>query len=395
MQYSQRDPNRDHTRGRIYRMVYKGKPLLKPVTQYGKSALELLDQLKEYELRTRYRARRELFDRPDAEVAAAVKTWVAGLDTSDTNYDRLLLEALWAQQSHHMVDVELLAQVLHAKSGEARAAAVQVLSDEWDRIPNAMALLKPLVTDGFARTRLEAVRALSFIPTQESVETALQAADLPVDYWMKYTLQMTVGALEPVWEKPLEEGTIATNNPKGLQVLHSWQAEDQPGKVAEKIIKRLLAGGMSDYQHHIAYDSLAPMPGNAENGKAIFNRICVACHRVNGVGVDYGPDLTHVAGRLIKQDIIESVIDPSAKVAPKYITTVVETKDDEDISGYIAGETPEVLTLRIAGGKNFDIPKSSIKTRESIKMSSMPEGLAAGMSSTEFLDLMSYLFSLK
>ena len=101
MQYSQRDPNRDHTHGRIYRMVYKGKPLLKPVTQFGKSPMELLDQLKTYELRVRYRARRELFDRPDAEVAAAVKAWVASLDPNDKEYDRLLMEALWAQQSHH------------------------------------------------------------------------------------------------------------------------------------------------------------------------------------------------------------------------------------------------------------------------------------------------------
>ena len=64
MQYSQRDPNRDHTRGRIYRLVYTKNKLLEPVTQNGKSEAELLDQLREYELRTRYRARRELRDRP-------------------------------------------------------------------------------------------------------------------------------------------------------------------------------------------------------------------------------------------------------------------------------------------------------------------------------------------
>ena len=35
MQYSQRDPNRDHEHGRIYRLVYTNKPLLEPVTQAG------------------------------------------------------------------------------------------------------------------------------------------------------------------------------------------------------------------------------------------------------------------------------------------------------------------------------------------------------------------------
>ena len=57
MQYSQRDPNRDHTNGRIYRLVYKDKPLLTPVTQFGKSEAEVLDQLRAYEWRTRYDAR--------------------------------------------------------------------------------------------------------------------------------------------------------------------------------------------------------------------------------------------------------------------------------------------------------------------------------------------------
>jgi putative heme-binding domain-containing protein len=395
MQYSQRDPNRDHTRGRIYRMTYKGKPLLQPVTQFGKSPRKLLDQLKAYELRTRYRARRELFDRPDAEVAAAVKTWVAGLDPKDPAYERLLLEALWVQQSHHLVDSALLKKVLRAKAGEARAGATTVLADEWDRIPNAMELIKPQVTDEFPRTRLEAVRALSFVPTREAVETALLAADQPMDYWLTYTLQMTLGALEPVWRGPLANGTIAINNPAGLKALADWAAEAQPGEGAEKILKKLLAGGTTLADRRLAYGQLAVMKGKRDNGKAIFNRICVACHRVNGVGVDYGPDLTAVGRRLIKQDIVESVIDPSAKVAPKYLTTVVETKDGDSYTGFTVGEATDSVTLRIAGGKNQLIKKSDIAKRETVKVSSMPEGLAGGMSSGEFLDLMSYLYQLK
>ncbi len=395
MQYSQRDPNRDHTRGRIYRMTYKGKPLLKPITQFGKSEAELLDQLKEYELRVRYRARRELFDRPDAKVVAAVKMWVAKLDPSDKDYERLLVEALWAQQSHHRVDIDLLKRVLRAKHGEARAAATRVLADEWDRIPNAMELIKPQVTDEFPRMRVEAVRALSFVHTKESVETALLAARLPMDYWMQYTMDMTVGAQEPVWRGELKAGTIAMDNPQGLEQLQTWALGAKPGEAAEKILKKLLAGGTTEADRRIAYDNLAIMKGKPENGKAIFERICVACHIVGNKGVDYGPNLNEVAKRLIKQDIIESVIDPSAKVAPKYLTTNLETKDGEMHTGFMVDETPDTIILRIAGGINQTVKKSDIAKRESLKVSSMPEGLAGGMSSTEFLDLMSYLYSLK
>ena len=104
MQYSQRDPERDHSRGRLYRLVNKNKPLLKPVLQDGKPVAELLDQLKEYEIRTRYRARRELGARPTEEVVKEVNAWVAKLDPADKNHDLHLCEALWVQQWHHAVD---------------------------------------------------------------------------------------------------------------------------------------------------------------------------------------------------------------------------------------------------------------------------------------------------
>ena len=110
--------------------MYTKKKLLEPVTQYGKSEAELLDQLREYELRTRYRARRELRDRPTPVVVAAVKKWVAGLDPNDPEYDRLRCEALWALQSHHAVDESLLEEVLQAKTPNARAAAMRVAADE-------------------------------------------------------------------------------------------------------------------------------------------------------------------------------------------------------------------------------------------------------------------------
>ncbi|MFM7834442.1 MAG: heme-binding protein, partial [Planctomycetaceae bacterium] len=83
MQYSQRDPNRDHTRGRIYRLLCPDRPLTPAVTQFGKSAAEILEQLREYEWRTRYRARRELHGRPTAEVLPAVAAWVAALKPQD------------------------------------------------------------------------------------------------------------------------------------------------------------------------------------------------------------------------------------------------------------------------------------------------------------------------
>ncbi len=165
-----------------------------PITQYGKSEAELLEQLRVYEPRTRSRARRELNDRPAAVVIAAVKKWVAELEPDEPEYDRLHCEALWVLQGHHAVDPELLASVLESKTPDARAAATHIVADERAYLPSAFAMLREKVRDEHPRVRLEAIRGLSFFPTMESVDAALAALKSPLDSWLTYTLEHTIGA---------------------------------------------------------------------------------------------------------------------------------------------------------------------------------------------------------
>jgi putative heme-binding domain-containing protein len=393
MQYSQRDPNRDKMRGRIFRLVNKNKALLRPITQYRKSVPDLLDQLKTYEPRTRYRARIELRDRPKAEVVVAVKNWVAELNQKNTTHDLHLCEALWVLQSHHAVNRDLLVKVLKAPTGEARAAAVRVLADEWDWISDPYELLKPMVRDEFPRVRVETLRALSFLKTPDSIKTALEAAELPLDYWTDYTLQMTVGANQDIWRKSLDNNDLKLSA-KAMEYLKDYDLISKPGGAAYKIIKQLLAGGMEDSAREKAYQELLKMRGSTRNGREIFNRLCVVCHKVGDQGVEYGPDLTDVGSRLKPLELVESIMDPNAKLDPKYATTNVETKDGEAFTGFIMKETPEILTLRVASGKDLDFQKSNLSKQETIKQSSMPEGLAGGMSGAEFLDMVEYLKSL-
>lgn len=396
MQYSQRDPQRDHIHGRVYRLVYKGKPLLTPVTQFGKSVPELLEQLREYEPRTRNRARIELRDRPAAQVAAAVKAWVAKLDSNDKEYDRLLCEALWVQAGHHMVDQELLKKVLRAKTGDARAAATRVLADEWDRIPNAMELIKAQAADEFGRTRVEAARALSFVPTRQAVEAVLLAANQPSDYWLDYTMNATLTALAPAWKDELRNGTIATDNPKGVALLKDVEELLKPGGAAVVAFKRFLTtSGLSGGDQKKLIGEIAKGKGSADNGKAVYRRICIACHRVFNEGIAYGPDMNGVGARLKREQIIESILEPNSEIAKGYETTNLTAGDGHALTGFVAAETDSTLTVRLAGGLTQEIKKSDIKKRETIKQSSMPEGLGGTMAPQEFLDLIEFLAGLK
>jgi putative heme-binding domain-containing protein len=393
MQYSQRDPNRDHARGRIYRLVYTKNKLLEPVTQYGKSEAELLDQLREYEPRTRYRARRELRDRPQQKVLAAVAKWVAALDTNDPDYDRLRCEAIWAQQGQHAVDETLLREVLGAKTPNARAAAMHMVADEREFLSNALELLATGVRDENPRVRLEAVRGLSFFPSLEAAEAVLAVLKSPTDQWITYTLEHTLAALEPQWSSEYQSGEFAAGDNRAKQIIDAYLARRAPGRAAQIEVQKLVNPETPAKPRAKAYAALEKMPGDANNGRSVFSRLCASCHKVGDTGYTFGPDLSDAGRRLNRHDLIESMVEPSKKVDPKYVTTTVVTSEGKSLIGFVVEKTQESVTLLMAEGKQATIPAGDIDEMQATNQSSMPENLASTLSPTEFLDVIEYLVS--
>ena len=86
MQHNLRDPSRDHTHGRVYRVMAEGRtgqlPFFAGLRPAGRPVVE--PALKEPDARVRHRARIELLpdERPD-QVIAGLKTWIAGLAKND------------------------------------------------------------------------------------------------------------------------------------------------------------------------------------------------------------------------------------------------------------------------------------------------------------------------
>jgi putative membrane-bound dehydrogenase-like protein len=196
LQHNLRDPSRDHSHGRIWRITHKDRPLLQPAKIEGQPIAALLELMKMPEDRTRYRARRELAQRDSAEVISAIDKWVAGLDASDENHEHHLTEALWLNQTHNNVHVDLLNKVHAATDHRARAAATRVISFWLDRLPNANELVKKSIGDDHPRVRLEGVRACSFMEGDEAIELALEVLEHDMDDYLQYTLDETMRALE-------------------------------------------------------------------------------------------------------------------------------------------------------------------------------------------------------
>ncbi|MCY2936892.1 MAG: GDSL-type esterase/lipase family protein [Planctomycetota bacterium] len=397
MQYSQRDPNRDHVHGRIYRLVYKDKPLLKPVTQQGKPVAELLEQFREPEWRTRYRVRRELQARPAAEVLRALDTWVGALDATDPVSERLRTEALWVRQGLHQNDQGLLRQVLASKSPEARAAAVRVIADERDRLANAQELLLTAAKSTQPRVVTEAIRGLSFFSTTQAMDAVLNAMTTwPSDYWVRYTADAALGANLETWRAGYIKGELAKGNPEQARILDGLLAADK--RVAGMIPHLQVLLGKDQQPEEAKSKAMQAIVdtkgGEISKGRAVFLRNCTACHKATNEGSEFGPILDKVASRLTPYKLVESMINPNAEVDKKYYATVLSTSDGKTINGLLLSETKDEVVI-FDGKQKRTIKTADIEEKQMLKQSSMPEGLAGAMSPGEFLDLMAFLGSLK
>ncbi len=222
-----RDPRRDHTHGRIWRVTWKGAPKRRLADPTKASNTELLEQLRSDDNFHRQAAKQILRRRGDA-VLADLRQWLDTIPKNETT-EHLRLEALWVFQSLRTQNHALLHELLQAQDGRVRAAAVRVLS-HWrlDSPAAGKPLLAAAVNDVHPRVRLEAVRAISYSPNQDSerqlsqtttgvadgpnIETAMLATDHPTDQFLDYAIWLTARELSADWIPAFEKGSIDFDN---------------------------------------------------------------------------------------------------------------------------------------------------------------------------------------
>ena len=132
--------------------------------------------------------------------------------------------------------------------------------------------------------------------------------------------------------------------------------------------------------------------GSPEAGRPIFEKVCAACHRFGeSIGKDVGPDLTTIASRFTKQDVLESILWPSKVISDQYTAVNVDMRDGDTLSGMLIGESETQLTLISATGERMEIGKDKVKDQRPSKVSIMPEGLLGTMNLGDLVNLILFL----
>jgi len=315
-----RDPRRDNSHGRIWRITKKGSPLVEKPALVGEPIAHLVDQLGSPEVWNRHQARKELSERDPDEVLSAVEKWVGKLDPTRAQHDLSLVEAMWACQNVERVSEDILMRVLDAKDGHARSAGARILRYWHPDLTDPVALIAKLAADPFPRTRMEAVLSAGFIPEAAAFTAALNALDHPLDKSINLALSQTTKALESHWTPALEEGSLVFSKPT-----HQEYAERGSGAgLGERLNAFLQKKNPSQEDIAEIKEQLLTSGGDAEI-RAILNRL--------GARVSLTDQVS-----LAMLEVIDEWV-PAAKVSKR------TRKSAPRLVGLLKHENPDIVIL--------------------------------------------------
>lgn len=164
---------------------------------------------------------------------------------------------------------------------------------------------------------------------------------------------------------------------------------------AEKLVAKLDAlktkGTLTDEYKDALYG------GNLQLGNAIFYRNqsveCIRCHNAGGEGGVVGPSLKGIGSRLTREQILQALIEPSARIAPGYGMISLKLTDGQEVTGTVIQETDDEIQLKTSEAEPLRIATARIKSRENYPSSMPPMG--GLMSKREIRDVVEFLASLK
>jgi putative heme-binding domain-containing protein len=144
-------------------------------------------------------------------------------------------------------------------------------------------------------------------------------------------------------------------------------------------------------------ERILALKGDVQRGALLFASPalqCTKCHRVKPGPETVGPDLSKIAEKNTPAMLLESILEPSKKIDPKYVASIIQTRSGDVLSGIIVSRTDAELVLRDAE-KETRLAAGQVSRVVPQEKSLMPEGLLQHLTAQEAADLVTYLSSLK
>jgi putative heme-binding domain-containing protein len=188
----------------------------------------------------------------------------------------------------------------------------------------------------------------------------------------------------------LEAGTIPSSQ---MAVMYRQQLLNSSDAEIRERAKKLFAASNADRQDVGAtYQEVLQLKGNSEHGAEVFRANCALCHKLKGEGNAVGPDLSTVSDKPASE-LITSILDPNRIIEATFVSYNVLMKDGRELTGVIATETPNTITLRMPGSPEQVILRKDLEKLTSNTLSLMCEGFESVIRQQDMAYLIAYITS--
>ena len=250
------------------------------------------------------------------------------------------------------------------------------------------ALLRGLLSSGDLQIKREAVRSLALSTRTDRFDTLASAA-----------------ADEKLPDAVRADAVfgLAAAGKKHAAVINRLAAGSS-GYVRREAARALrrLEGHQEQHRHPPVADldawlTHAGTGGDADAGWRVFfgaGRVrCSSCHRLRGRGANTGPDLTGIASRTSRRNVLQSILQPSREMAPQFVPATIVTTQGRIYQGLPQGYDDKADQERFlaADGSVFQLAAAQIETRRMSTVSIMPEDVHKHLSTEDVRNLLALL----
>jgi len=270
---------------------------------------------------------------------------------------------------------------------------------EGDRLQMVLDNLSPASEPG---TRQTAAALLGRAKLSTDARLAVAQRQLPVADALVLTaaLEAFTGGSDSALGAALVDGLAA--NPRASDLLTAAQLErvlrSYPPEVQTRAATLTSKLDQRDAGLMARFLRIEPQlgAGDVGRGRAIFfgdKATCSTCHAIGNEGGAFGPDLTTIGLVRSGHDLLEAILFPSSSMVPDYQPFNVDVRG-EVLSGIVARETSDAVTIKTAATETRTISRGEIKSMAPAALSMMPEGLDSALTDEQLLDLIAFLRSL-
>jgi putative heme-binding domain-containing protein len=183
-----------------------------------------------------------------------------------------------------------------------------------------------------------------------------------------------------------------------VKLARATRAHDDSGDLAKRLLGKPFTSGRPPAKDTDAWLKRLEGPSDPAAGRRVFEHQklagCFRCHRVDGRGANVGPDLSLI-GRTDRKWIVESILQPSAVVAPHFQAWKIVTTDERTRTGLLVRTNLDESEYIDEKGNRFKVLATHVADVKAASVSIMPDGLLDGLTDQEIRDLVAYLESRK